>query len=43
MMEFDYCEEYLKGLYQTKYYYDSVKKPHSHLVLICGLIRKSIM
>ena len=26
MMEFDYREEYLKGLYQTKYYYGSVKK-----------------
>ena len=25
-MEFDYGEEYLKGLYQTKYYYGSVKK-----------------
>ena len=26
MMDFDYREEYLKGVYQTKYYYDSVKK-----------------
>ena len=26
MMDFDYCEEYLKGVYQTKYYYGSVKK-----------------
>ena len=25
-MDFDYCEEYLKGVYQTKYYYGSVKK-----------------
>ena len=24
-MDFDYCEEYLKGLYQTKYYYGNVK------------------
>ena len=26
IMDFDYREEYLKGVYQTKYYYDSVKK-----------------
>ena len=26
MMDFDYREEYLKGVYQTKYYYGSVKK-----------------
>ena len=26
MMDFDYHEEYLKGVYQTKYYYGSVKK-----------------
>ena len=26
MMDFDYCEEYLKGIYQTKYYDGSVKK-----------------
>ena len=26
MMEFDYREGHLKGLYQTKYYYGSVKK-----------------
>ena len=25
-MDFDYREEYLKGVYQTKYYYDSIKK-----------------
>ena len=25
-MDFDYCEEYLKGVYQAKYYYSSVKK-----------------
>ena len=25
-MEFDYREEYLEGVYQTKYYYGSVKK-----------------
>ena len=25
MMDFDYCEECLKGLYQTKYYYGNVK------------------
>ena len=25
-MEFDYREEYLKGAYQTKYFYGSVKK-----------------
>ena len=25
-MYFDYCEEYLKGIYQTKCYYGSVKK-----------------
>ena len=26
-MDFDYCEEeYLKGVYQIKYYYGSVKK-----------------
>ena len=25
-MDFDYREEYLKGVYQTKYYYGSVKK-----------------
>ena len=26
MMDFNYHEEYLKGVYQTKYYYGSVKK-----------------
>ena len=26
MMDFDYLEEYLKGVYQTKYYHGSVKK-----------------
>ena len=26
MMDFDYREEYLKGVYQTKHYYGSVKK-----------------
>ena len=26
MMHFNYREEYLKGVYQTKYYYGSVKK-----------------
>ena len=26
IIDFDYCEEYLKGIYQTKYYYGSVKK-----------------
>ena len=26
MMDFDYCDEYLKRVYQTKYYYGSVKK-----------------
>ena len=26
MMDFDYCEECSKGVYQTKYYYGSVKK-----------------
>ena len=26
IMDFHYCEEYLKGVYQTKYYYRSVKK-----------------
>ena len=25
-MDFDYSEEYLKGLYPTKYYYGSFKK-----------------
>ena len=25
-MDFDYCEEYLKGVYQTKCFYGSVKK-----------------
>ena len=25
-MDFGYCEEYLKGVYQTKYFYGSVKK-----------------
>ena len=25
-MDFDYRDEYLKGIYQTKYYYGSVKK-----------------
>ena len=25
MMDFDHCEEYLKGVYQTKYYYGSVR------------------
>ena len=25
VVDFDYCEEYLKGLHQTKYYYGSVK------------------
>ena len=26
MIDFDYCQEYLKTIYQTKYYYGSVKK-----------------
>ena len=26
MMDFDYREEYVKGVYQTKHYYGSVKK-----------------
>ena len=26
MMDFDYCDEYLKKVYQTKYYYGRVKK-----------------
>ena len=26
MLDFDYCEEYLKRVYQTKYYYRNVKK-----------------
>ena len=26
VMDFGYCEEYLKRVYQTKYYYGSVKK-----------------
>ena len=26
MIDFDYREEYLKGVYQTKYYYGSAKK-----------------
>ena len=26
MMDFDYCDEYLKEVHQTKYYYGSVKK-----------------
>ena len=43
VMNFDYREKYLKGVYQTKYYYGSVKKTHSHSLLICRLIRKSIM
>ena len=43
MMDFDYYQEYLKGVYQTKYYHGSVKKTHSHSLLICRLIRKSIM
>ena len=30
MMGFDYCEEYLKGVYQTKYYY-SIVKPSTSL------------
>ena len=25
-MDFDYCEQYLKGVYQRKYYHDNVKK-----------------
>ena len=25
-MDFNNCEEYLKGLYQTKHYYGNVKK-----------------
>ena len=25
-MDFDYCEEYLRGVYQTKYYYGNIKK-----------------
>ena len=25
-MDFNNCEEYLKGIYQTKYYYGNVKK-----------------
>ena len=26
MIDFDYCQEYLKTIYQTKYYYGCVKK-----------------
>ena len=26
MIDFDYRQEYLKGVYQTKYYYGSAKK-----------------
>ena len=26
LMDFDFCEEYLKGVYQTKYCYGSVQK-----------------
>ena len=26
MIDFDYCVEYLKGVYQKKYYYGSLKK-----------------
>ena len=29
MMDFDYREEYLNGLYQTKYYYGIVKEKHT--------------
>ena len=31
MMDFDYHEEYLKGVYHTKYYYGSVK--HWHVLI----------
>ena len=34
MMDFDYCEEYFKEVYQTKYYYDSLRKAHFHSFLI---------
>ena len=37
MMDFDYREEYLKAVYQTKYYYGSVKKstfPYSFVLQI---------
>ena len=26
MMDFNYCEEYLKEVHQTKHYYGSIKK-----------------
>ena len=41
VMDFDYCEEYIKGVYKTKYYYDSVKK--SIFSFSSDLIKKSIM
>ena len=43
MMKFDYCGEYLKGVISNKIFIMAVlRKTHSHSVLICILIRKSL-
>ena len=42
MMNFDYNEEYLKGVVSNKIIMAVLRKAHSHPVLICRLIRKSI-
>ena len=44
MMDFDYREEYLKGVSYIKQniIMAVLRKTHSHSLLICRLIRKSI-
>ena len=45
MMDFDYCEEYLKTVYQKKQniIMAASRKALSHSVLVCKLVRKSIL
>ena len=43
IMDFDYREEYLKGAYQTKYYYCSVKKSTFSCTCDLQIPKKSIM
>ena len=43
MIDFDYREEYLKGVYETKYYYGSVKKSTYSFSSDLQIDKKSIM
>ena len=39
-MNFDYCEEYLRGISKKKIITAVLRKVHSHSVVICRLIKK---